>query len=326
MRFVFATHAFCGVIDLEEENQWKIRSHQILAQGHHYGTALLDNGGFVSFRRQSKYQGSELATYRQQQGQYEIVETQPIPFAYGSVHQIAYVQKQFFITNTDYNRLVIYEPGKPIIEGIIDDADFDQNHLNSVYPCGEYIYVLLHNLGKTESEIIVFQQQNQRLILLHRTRLWDFGCHNIFVGENELVYNGSSRGHCVWVDLKRNRRKARLEFGGHTKGLSVTQRYIVVGCTPTVTRAVRDQAPAVLKIIDRKTFCHIADVDLNFPELSQPIGNLNEVRCLSEPELAHANIKGLSTPFQPWSLASRDLAYQAYHRLNRLKRGFLPRG
>ena len=93
----------------------------------------------------------------------------------------------------------------------------------------------------------------------------------------------------IIVDLEKDRIAKRIPFKGwHTKGISVTDKYIVIGLSEVTFRDKRFVAQGKLAVLDRKSLSILKIVDLNFQDLPHPIGNVNEIRCLSEVDLAQS--------------------------------------
>jgi hypothetical protein len=136
------------------------------------------------------------------------------------------------------------------------------------------------------------------LALRQRLSLWHENCHNVFFDEARLYYNASLAKRLVAVDLERERVSKKLSFAritsdmpvnsGHVKGISVTKDHLVVGVSEHTTREKRPTSKGYLAVVDRHSLSTLAVIDLNFPDLPHPIGNINEVRCLSGGELGQS--------------------------------------
>jgi hypothetical protein len=143
-------------------------------------------------------------------------------------------------------------------------------------------------------------------------------CHNIFVDRNYLFYNASAAREFIAVDLAKETVVKKLPFPGfHTKGMSVTQDYIVIGLSAHAAHYMdRIHSVGRLAVIDRHTLSVIKVIEVELPTLAAPIGNINEIRCLSEPELGHSATTTIDLAWNSLRLAkSSTLRY----RLQQLK-------
>lgn len=62
-----------------------------------------------------------------------------------------------------------------------------------------------------------------------------------------------------------------------------------------------------LAVVDRCSLSILAVIDLNFPDLPHPIGNINETRCLSGGELAQSRPTPLNVDWSAIRLARNNL-------------------
>jgi hypothetical protein len=177
--------------------------------------------------------------------------------------------------------------------------------------------VVLHNKGRMESQLAVLRHDLAKGFVLERKMsLWHFACHNVFVDGNSLFYNASPVHSLVKVDIDRRRVAGRISFQGHSKGLSVTKDHLVVGLSEDTFRDRRAVSKGGLAIIDRHSFSNLVTADLNFSSLPHPIGNVNEVRCLSGGELAQASADKLGAQWPDLKLAENN---PVWHRLRQTK-------
>jgi hypothetical protein len=140
------------------------------------------------------------------------------------------------------------------------------------------------------------------------------------------LYNASLAKRLVVVDLERERLVKKLAFAGlakdmpanagHVKGISVTEDYLMVGVSEHTSRDKRPTSMGYLGVVDRCSLSVLAVVDLNFPGLPHPIGNINEIRCLSGGELAQSRSAPSNVDWASVRLAKSNLLY---HRLRRMK-------
>lgn len=285
--FAVGTHSFLLLV--ETDGRWRLQDLQVLAKGHHYGIALPSAGGdaFVA-----KGRGELLTTYRRSAspgGVFVADDELPLPAEFGEIHQIAYQDGLFFLANTAHNSLVWMDAGGAVRGRYhFNGKNADIDHINSVFPLGaQQIVCLLHGRGRRPSQIAIMQRRGGAQIeLLHLGFLRHFGCHNIYVDRQRLVYNASEAGKVVATDIESGFRRV-LRFPGHTKGLSVLDQHYIVGYSDRVERARRQRSRGHLAVIRRDDLEVEAIIDLNHPSLPHPVGNVNEIRCLSHAEYSH---------------------------------------
>lgn len=280
-----ATHAMLLVVDLDDHLQ--LHRRQVLATGHHYGIALETEGapGFLA-----KHDDRLLTRYRRQPdngvwaADGQLAFRQPVDY----VHQIARANGGLYITNTTHNSLVFQDDAGDIWHEhhFGGRRDEDINHVNSVFPCGSLVLALLHNHNREPSQAVLFEHSPATGFKVRETiGLAHFGCHNVFVDDQHLFYNASAAGKWVIIPKATPTAVRELVFDGHAKGMSVTERYVVIGLSAHAPRLERVSSPGSVLVIDRQDHDHIATVDLN---QDGPIGNVNEIRCLSHRDYAHA--------------------------------------
>ena len=333
MIFAVATHSFLVIIDLDTD--WQIQSYKLLNTGYHYGMAMVERGIGNSVAQQNSaqiviYRGGESVSQQNDPqlvifeagNSFDRIGSIPLGGNIGDVHQLAYANGGIYITNTKYNSLIFQslETDKRH-EYSFESVSQDRNHVNSVYPCGDQIVVMLHNLARQESELAILRHHLAKgFTLEQRLSLWNLACHNVFFDNDHLLYNASQALSLVAVDIKKDRVIKRLSFEGHSKGMSVTQDYVVIGLSEHTFRDKRSTSKGHLVVIDRRSLSPMATIDLNFPLLPHPIGNINEIRCLSGGELAHGRSTPLNSHWSSLRLAKRNAFY---HHLYQLQTKFL---
>jgi hypothetical protein len=311
MIFAVTTHSFLAVVEVD--SAWQLIGYKVLDTGYHYGVAVIEEesessperseGQFIVYRggeSVSEQNDARLMRYRQIGNSFEAVGSIPFAGEAGDVHQIAYANGGLYIANTKYNTLLFQSlEGDKRQEYVFENVRTDVNHINSVYPCGGQVYVVLHNQRRRQSELALLQHDfSNGLTLRQRLSLWHENCHNVFFDESYLYYNASLAKRLVVVDLERERVSKKLSFAGiasdmpdnsgHVKGISATKDHLVVGVSEHTTRDKRPTSKGYLAIVNRHSLSTLAVIDLNLPDLPHPIGNINEVRCLSGGELAQS--------------------------------------
>jgi hypothetical protein len=319
MIYIVATHSF--LVKVELDAHWHVINYEVLDTEHHYGTIVINDIQMLSVKRKgNKNDNPYLSTYHvSKSNNLTMVSSVPLVEEIGDVHQIASANNDgIFITNTLHNSLVYQSlSSNKRHEHFFGDISVDINHPNSIYPCGERVFVLLHNRGQKETEVAVLHHDISKGFELQKlVSLWHKGGHNIFVEENYLYYNASDAGEFVIVDLRKERIKKMLHFSGHTKGLSATQDHFVIGFSDHTSRDERYASRGYLAVIDRRSLSIIKIIDLNFSSLPHPIGNINEIRCLTDKELAQSGSPYCNIDWQALRLSDSDLFYQVKSRIS----------
>ncbi|SEU09471.1 hypothetical protein SAMN05421676_12016 [Salinibacillus kushneri] len=319
MEFIVATHSYLFRVHINVENE-KIENYQVLNENHHYGIALAQNQVHVVKRINNDILLPQIDTYDIRNNQLLRSTTDLHQMNFGDIHQMIEENDGMHIVNTRFNSIVFYSfNGNKINEYFIDGKTEDINHINSVYQCGGLLFTLFHNRGRKESEIAIFKHDKYKgYTLQHLIPVWHTGCHNLFVDGNYLYYNASSKGLFVVVDLNKQRILKEISLPGHTKGMSVTDGYIVIGFSDHASREERFTTKGHLAFIDRKSLTLIHTIDLKLPTLPHNVGNVNEIRAISESEYAHVNQKESEIDWSSIKLAKSDLYFQTRKRLGKL--------
>lgn len=297
MRLVVSTHAKLLVLDLDPSYQ--ILNYEELSSGHHYGVALL-SGESQSFlakhndRMLTRYRGN---TSRSKDGMIEFRGR------VGYVHQIAYANNGLYIANTTYNSIVFQDlSGETYHEYHFYGREDDHNHVNSVYPCGKLVVVLLHNRGKQPSEVVVLEHsRTQGFTLKERIGLKHWGCHNVFIDGKMMYYNASRSGKFVVMDIDERQVIRTIPFPGHTKGLAASKNHLIIGYSDHTNRENRAAAKGYLAILDRQKHSLISTIDLN---MNGSIGNVNEIRLLDPEDEAHTGEESAISSLSSFSLST----------------------
>lgn len=338
MKFAIATHSF--LLAIEFDRQWRPISHSVLGTGYHYGIGLCYAPSNQSALRFTAYRGGpalaeqvdrELITY-QNDLNFTKVAVQKLDESFDDIHQISQVDSGIYLANTGRNSLVYLSNDGSRQEHFFSQVDYDYNHVNSVFPYGDKVLVMLHNKAHKESEVVVLKHDRDNGFIQEKNiSLWEIGCHNLYVEGEQLFYNGSRENRIVQADLARSCIMQTIKLEGHTKGLSVTDHHILIGMSEHTVRDLRARSKGFIVIIDKASFAVIATVDINFPDLPHPVGNINEIRNLSTQDMAHrfqrnvpldwAKIKMAES--QRWQHKTFQIKTTALKPLRRLKQKML---
>lgn len=316
MRFVLATHAYLLLATLTPDR--RAAEVELVHSGYHFGLAPLPASRLlVYYGGENAYQQDQRRLLTYQVGDSaEMLHSHPLLGEWGDVHQIAWANDGLYLTNTQFNTLVYQN----LLTGQTDHYVFegrrhDWNHINSIYPCGRQLFVILHNRARRESQLAILHHDPQRGLELQRTlSLWDRGCHNVFIDGDRLYYSASQVNQLVVVDLTADAVVQRLAFAGwHIKGLSAAGDVIALGLSEHTMRDRRAFTHGRLALIDRRTLALVAEIPLSLGDPPRPIGNINEIRCLSAEELAHARPQPTPQTWEDVRLARRRLWQYWWH-------------
>ncbi len=295
--YLVATHS--NLVRATLDDRLRLADAEIVNTGYHYGIALLDapagsgaelivfRGGTTVHEQTCK----EFHRYRYRDQRLELVDQRPLQGRVDAVHQIAFANAGVYLINTEYNSICFYGlDGEKRDEYHFGDVEHNLNHINSVFPAGNQLWVVFHNGRRKESELAVLTHDPQSGFRLEAMiSLWHLMCHNVFVTERELIYCASSARSFVSVDLASQRIRQTVRFKGHTKGLSVAGDRIVLGKSDYAARGERSTSDSHLVVIDRSSLTLQREILLRVPGRGQGLGNINEVRAIGPtPEEAHA--------------------------------------
>lgn len=294
-RYAIATHSRLIAATFHEDFG-AVRFRELSNAGHHYGLAL---DTYRPNTMLSKHRSTELIRYSADEP-HERIETVPFPGRLKNVHQIAAANGGIYAANTSYNSVVYKNhSGSTHHEYFFNGHKTDINHVNSVLPCGNQVLVLLNNLRKKPSEVAVLTHDPATgFELQHVMSLWHAGCHNLALDGEHLYYNASADCMFVAIDLERQKIDQIITYPGHTKGMSLHGDHLLVGFSEVAERRLRHKSHGYLAVIDRATLTTRKVIDLNSDAFAGPIGNVNEIRCISGGELGHALPEA---HFQDWS-------------------------
>lgn len=294
MKFAIATHSFLLMIEFNQ--QWQPINHHVLGTGYHYGIGLRYTTTNQPAAYFTAYRGGatlaeqnerELITYRNDQPLTKVA-VQKLDDSFEDIHQISQMERGIYLANTGRNSLVYLGTDGTRHEHFFSKRNDDYNHINSVLPYGSKVLTMLHNKAHKESEVVVLNHDYQAGFIQEKNiSLWEIGCHNLYVAGKQLFYNGSRENRFVQADLSQSRITQTIKLEGHTKGLSVTDHHILIGMSEHTVRDLRARSKGFIVVIDKATLAVIATVDINFPDLPHPVGNINEIRNLSQPDMAH---------------------------------------
>jgi hypothetical protein len=213
-------------------------------------------------------------------------------------HQMIYHEGYVYVTNTGLNAIEKFSSDLTTRRTVrIGEELWDQvykkkvgYHYNSVFIQDGLLYVVAHNW---DNPSFVKALDLHTFKVVRRIDIpGTFWAHNVFVDNNSSIYVCNTKAGSL-VEITSNDVVWQCQNPGHelTRGLAVTDNYIVVGKTPfNPDRASRGKKRdtndhcAGLWVLDRSTFKLIKYI--NLPGHS----SLGEVRVLNEVDYAHNGI------------------------------------
>jgi len=310
MLFVVSTHSVLAEVKTNEI--WDVDHLKVLATDHHYGIALTSSNGrdFITMVRESNL----ITTYHKSDPHSEFMYKKSGSFVcngeYDDIHQIAYYDNGVYISNTGFNSVDYFSFDTLSAERFfLNGFQEDVNHVNSVYPCGSnLLMIMLNNRGTKQSEVALIKRNPRTgFEVVKQFPLPDKECHNVFLDGKVLVYNASKNGNLVFFNLYTGEEIRRISFPGYTKGLSVTREYYITGYSEIASRDNRRNSQGYLAIINRKTLDVESCINLSRSPFDHHIGNVNEVRCLSERDYGHSYLEIESINLKRIELGSNEI-------------------
>lgn len=295
MQYLISTHAYLFLYDFDQH--WRITARKTINNDHHYGIALISSDPLHFVAKSHK---SELTEYRMTGS--DVVDNQVFLHKDNDhIHQMTYANGGIYVANTFYNS-VTYQTldGSVRQEYHFYNSNTDTNHVNSVFPCGDLVLVMLHNF-KQRSQVWVMEHDLRRgFTPRHVIHLADPSCHNVFVDDRHLYYCASGSRRFIVVDYRKHRIVKDILASGHTKGLSVTDNHLVIGVSEHAEREARRASRGQLLVLDRRKFGIVAMIDLNE---EGNVGNVNEIRSITLPELARSGERSIAQNLRSFTLA-----------------------
>ncbi len=276
-RFLVGTHS--GLYEALLTERFDLMRCRKLASGHHYAISVRKEEGRVYSKNQDKYMNILDFSTLEKLGELHF-DSEP-----GHVHQALVTDSGVFYTDTLHNKLSFRSNAGSHHHIIFDEQETDYNHVNSIYFDGTDVFALLHNKGNKNSEIARLTISSEGFALHERVMFNDTGCHNIFRVNGRVVYNASAAGDTIVLDTSTKQEVLRRNFEGHTKGLAVLEDHYVVGVSDHAVRAERQTTSSALTFLGRENMSLVKSIPLKLEDGTK-IGNINEIRCLSHPDVS----------------------------------------
>lgn len=251
-----------------------------LLAGHTYGISEWQDRWYAHQRGK---RGDRIVSFDLRDGQMEDPRVEITDLSPGC-HQIDFIGDELYITETYKNRILIYtnESGKMVRKkiwypkGVLKKGRESDNyvHMNSVWSDGNHVYVLFHNeTVKTgrQSEYVILDD-NGRVVQTFSTPYQN--AHNfIKLGDQHFICDSMNSSLSV-------NGSPVYQLGMLTKGLAITDQFILVGGSEFAQRQDRDIKGGALHILDRN-FDLLCAVD--FP------ASISEVRVCNAVDFGRSN-------------------------------------
>ncbi len=163
----------------------------------------------------------------------------------GGVHQIDHYSGVLYIADTYNNGIIEFDLNTRKITShhpngkVKNNASSNYCHFNSIYIKDDKIYLLAHNYTTEtgrNSEIYVLSRHSLSTENIIQTDA--HGAHNIVLYKDKFMYCDSESNHSlIWGDEVLFQRQGYI-----TRGISITDKYIVVGGSEIAPRGERTSA------------------------------------------------------------------------------------
>lgn len=147
-------------------------------------------------------------------------------------------------TKYTFKKTVQVKRGKKIVEKVLKEKRsihrYDQEnygHFNSIFFDGKNINILAHNVSsKTgrKSEVFVYNDKFEKENVIE---VDGYNCHNIYTNNNSMIVCNSFYNNLY--DYKKN--KVLFQCDKFTRGLSISDDYIMVGGSPFKLNATEEE-------------------------------------------------------------------------------------
>jgi hypothetical protein len=262
---------------------WKVVGSEIncIHRGHglYYGITWSEDTIYVGYRGSQADNVPEVVMLNRNYKQFG-----KAPGAFNEVHQILYVNGKLFVTATMDNAIDVVE-GRKRTRVNWTDTEEDRDHINSIFFDGEDFWVCYHSLNikdRSKKESLVVKLDNSLTEVLEEYYVGR-GIHNVFV-DNEYIYVcDSSTGSLARLNIVSGN-VVRVPLGPWTRGLAVTEDYILVGSSVKGPRGMRLEGDLCVHLLDRNT------LDVLDGRVFADFGAVFSIRVIGERDYAHTDI------------------------------------
>jgi hypothetical protein len=214
---------------------------------------------------------------------YEV--TGRLPFEFPDIHQILYTQNALYVTYPSKDLIV------SVKDGIFKEHDWlctgrDVHHLNSIFFDGNDFWICYHNLSNRvdyskKSQVVCL---DNKLFHVHEVHEIGKSIHNVFVDDKYIYVCNSNAGSLLRMSRVTNFID-EVTVGMWSRGIAVTDKYILVGSSKKGPRGDRVTGDARVHLLDRDTM-RVVD-----SRTFKDSGALFGIRIIDQKDYAHNNIK-----------------------------------
>ena len=210
--------------------------------------------------------------------------TRSVPGDFSDVHQILYANDKLYATVTSYNSIGVFDGNQTVLANWTGVKE-DKNHINSIWFDGKYFWVGYHNFvakhGTSEYSRVVKVNQDLTTVL----DAFDLGrdIHSVFV-DGDLLYVGDSANGRLTVLNMKTKKESFVDIGMWTRGIAVTDEYILVGASIFAPRRSRLLGHGQVSLLDRET------LDIVDTRVFDDVGAVMEIRVVDQVDYAHNEI------------------------------------
>lgn len=188
------------------------------------------------------------------------------------MHGIASIQNSLWVTCTYDNAIAVMQDDQIVFHyplGRPDGSPYDFNHINTIVERPEGIYILAHNLGRTESEVVLLDSHS--LKILSRQYI-GYMAHNIWFDGVNLRVCSSGTGTVIGSD------GLKVEIGHFPRGYTENDEIRVIGISVECATADRDIQPSSVAVLDLN-YDILEVIDLGNHGMVLDIAEISDEEC-----------------------------------------------
>ena len=272
-----------GLLYFDGQKLWQ------LFEGRVYGITRYEERWYTTWNHQitlgNKPLGSmaSVLSFRFQDGMITDLRVEVAPLD-EELHQIDAWDDHLYITDTANNRILEYKIGKKSLQyiashypnGRIEDGRSSSNysHINSVFRCGEYIYVMYHNLTKKTDRYSQVALLNRDWSVIDIVDTEANSAHNVFFHDQKIIFCDSMNGRLMKGD------KVLVDVDTYMRGLAASPEFWLLGGSDHAKREERG-------FTDGSVYQYSPKMDEVISTMRIPnCGSLYEVRLIDPEDLA----------------------------------------
>lgn len=209
----------------------------------------------------------------------------PPKYKIAHIHQIQCYKNKLFLVDSKRNAIRIFDLADQTWSKFYPDPsriDKDTDHFNSIWfdANEEKIYIISH--GKDNTQVGVFKPSQlwtfdaNTFVFIEKKKYGEFA-HNAVKYKNKILVC-SSKNNVILSDSE----EIFLEVGPHPRGMVIHEPYLFVGKSETAGKEWRSELTGYIEAFDLLTMESIGTIEI------PKIGQIYEVRCLNQDDIAHS--------------------------------------